>query len=410
MSQNHIFDIFRKPKFDETIQKVETRTYYPYVKSFNNNDVIEISINQGDSWLMMHEAALVIEGVLTRKSGAGEVNLVNNAGAFLFDMISYDLNGKEIDSVREPGIVSTIKGYLCYSPHDSKHLDIAGWNYPSIPIVNASDGLFVMRIPLHHLLNIFNDYQLAHFGKQTLRLVRARNDNDCVKIKEVVNPTAATKWELKINNISLKVQVVFPNDLLKMNLLESIKADSPIIIPFRKWEYHELPQLTHGATKEIWAVKTCLAVESPRYIIIAFQTNRRGLDVKDPTYFDHINTSDIRILLNGECYPQERMRLDFDKNHYSEAHYNYTQFYSSFKNDMTQLKQPLLEYTEYKNRSVFVTDCSRRNDSLKSSTVDIKIDIESTKGFPTHTRAYCIIIHDCIMEHLPLSEIVRNLS
>lgn len=410
MSSNQMFDVFRKPQFDETIQKLETRTYYPYVKSFHNSDVIEITINQGDSWLSMHDAALFIEGKVTKTAGAGDVSLVNNAGAFLFDSISYDLNGKEIDSARDPGIISTIKGYLCYSENDSKHLDIAGWNYPATPIINKNDGSFVMRLPLHHLLGIFNDYKLVQFGKQTLRLVRARNDNDCIKITEVNNPTTATKAELKIENVSLKVNIVFPNDVLKLNLLQSIKSDRPIVMPFRKWEYHELPQLTQGANKEIWAVKTCIALESPRYVIIAFHTDRRGQTSKDPSYFDNIDVSDIRVMLNGEYYPVERMRLDFEKNNFVEAHYNYTQFYSSFKNDYSSFKQPLLDYVAFKNRSLFVIDCSRRNDTLKSSTVDVKVDIEANRGFPANTKAYCVIIHDCIMEHLPLSEIVRNLS
>jgi hypothetical protein len=55
MSLRHVFNIFQKPQFDETIQKIESRSYYPYVKSFNNNDAIEITINQSDSWQLMYD-------------------------------------------------------------------------------------------------------------------------------------------------------------------------------------------------------------------------------------------------------------------------------------------------------------------------------------------------------------------
>lgn len=412
-SLDQIFDIYRKPQFSETIQKVDYRTYYPYVKSFNNSDVIEISINQRDSWLLMHDAALLIDGKLEITKGDGEAALINNFGAFLFDRISYEINGKEIDGIRDPGIVSTIKGYLNYSSDDSNHLGIAGWNYPAQPIVStiAKISTFNIRIPLHHLFGIFNDYQLAQFGKQTIRLVRARNDSDCQIITEKTAAAAGTtKAKLTVENISLKVQVITPNDLLKLQLLESIKSDRPIVIPFRKWESHELPQLTKDATKEIWSVKTCTALESPRYIILAFHTNRRGNDTKDPSYFDNIDISDIRVILNGEYFPIERMDLNFEKNNFIEAHHNYTQFYSSFKNDLTISKHSLLDYKQFKNHALFVIDCSRRNESLKSSTVDIKVDIEAKKGFPDNTKAYCVIIHDVIMEHLPLSEIVRSLS
>jgi hypothetical protein len=293
MSLRHVFNIFQKPQFDETIQKIENRSYYPYLKSFNNNDAIEITINQSDSWQLMYDSALIIEGKLIKKTGTGSVTLINNAGAFLFNTIEYYLNGKEVETVRDPGIVSTIRGYLCYNSHDSKHLDIAGWNFPNHPIVNA-DGSFVLRIPLKHLFSIFVDYQVASFGKQTVRLVRAKNDNDCMLVSEVGNaPEVATTGELTVNNVYLKVNIITPNDMLKVDLYKAIKADKPILIPFRKWEYHELPQLTQGAVKEIWGVKISTSVESPRYVIVAFQTNRRDNDKKDLSYFDNIDISDI---------------------------------------------------------------------------------------------------------------------
>lgn len=395
-----IFDIYRKAQFDDTIQKIELRTYLPYIKSFNNNDVIDIQIKQGDAWLQMYNAALVIEGKLTKTEGDGTVNFVNNPAAFFFEQISYSIDGQEVDSVRDPGIVSSIKGYLCYSANDTKHLAIAGWNFPGNPIINAADSTFVMRVPLNHLFNVFNDYQMAQFGKQSIRLVRARTDNDAILT------TNTARGEVTIENISLRVPVVYPNDMLKLQLLESIKTDRPIIIPFRKWEFHELPQLTENAQKEVWSVKTATALESPRYVILAFQTDKRGNATSNASQFDHIDISDIRVMLNNEYYPAERMRLDFEHNHFVEAHYNYTEFYSSFKGSHD--KDPLLDYTTFKDRALFVVDCSRRNDPIKMSTVDVKVDIEARKGFPAKTKAYCIIIHDVIMEHLPLSEIVRN--
>lgn len=404
MSLSQVFDIFQKPSYDETIQKFETRSYHPYVKSFNNNDVIEITINQADSWILMHEAALIIEGKIVGADSAN-ISLVNNAGAFLFDSISYDLMGHEVETVRDPGILSTIKGYLCYSPYDSNHLDIAGWSYPNNPKTYGDDKVFTLRIPLKHLLGIFTDYSFAMFGKQTIRLVRARTDNDAIIKSEVTD-----QGQITIENISLKASIVTPNDVLKLRLLEFLKKDTPIVIPFRKWEYHELPQLTVGATKETWAVKTCTSVESPRYVIIAFQENKRGNATANSTHFDNINATDIRVMLNGNYYPSERMSIDFEKGNYNETHYNYSQFYPSFRGDCSIFKQTLLNYTDFQTRALFVIDCSLRIDALKSSTVDVKIDIETKNGFSVNTKGYCIIVHDAVIEQLPLSEIVRKLT
>ncbi|KAJ8912227.1 hypothetical protein NQ315_009051 [Exocentrus adspersus] len=84
------------------------------------------------------------------------------------------------------------------------------------------------------------------------------------------------------------------------------------------------------------------------------------------------------------------MRLNFDNNDYNEAHFRYTEFQSK--------------------RTLFVKDCSRRDENERPSTVDVRLEIEAAQGFPENTRAYCIIIHDCIMEYLPLDNIENNLK
>lgn len=141
--------LFQDPNYDESIIREETRTYHPFVKSFGNNDEIEITIYQQDALLLMHEAALSIEGTLKKTSETGNVEFTNNAGAYLFDSISYELNGKELDKVRDPGTVSLMRAYLCYDSDDKEH-SIAGWYYPSGQLVtyDPTKSTFFMRIPL----------------------------------------------------------------------------------------------------------------------------------------------------------------------------------------------------------------------------------------------------------------------
>lgn len=400
-----VFNIFEKPSFDDSIRRVEERTYYPYVKSFGNSDNVEICVNQTDSWFLMSESSISIKGKLEITStadGAAAVTLAPNAPAFFFDSITYEQCGKEMETVRDPGRVSTMRGYLCYETSYSKDLYTAGWNYPGKPTVSASDNSFHFIIPLKHLFGIFNDYTKVTCGKQILRMVRARSDNDCLQI-----PDGKSTAKIVINSIELKVIHIFPNDDIKLKLLQAVKRDAPIIVPFMKWELHELPALKAGATREIWAVKTTSSVESPRFVIVGFQTDRNANPKNDPTAFDHINISNIRLTLNSEYWPNERMDLDFATSDFMQAFKNYTAFYQSYSGEA---RPSLLDYVAFKTHTLFVIDCSRREESIKSSTVDIKVDIEAKVGFPDKTKAFCLIIHDCVMEYLPLSEIVRSLS
>lgn len=394
--------LFQDPNFDESVIREEIRTYYPFVKSFGNNDEIEIAIYQQDALLLMNEAAISIEGTLKKNAaGTGTIDFTNNAGAYLFDSISYELNGKELDKVRDPGTVSLIKGYLCYETNDNS-LTIGGWNYPEGQLVTYDPvkTTFFLRIPLWHLFGFFYDYKRVVFGKQVLRLIRARSDNNCFKVSN-----DDTFGELTITNVELKVKHVFLNDVLKLNLLSQINSDKPILIPYRQWELHELPALTTGGTtKEIWSVKTCTNVESPRYVIVAFQTDKKDKKTQDVTLFDNIDISNIKLSLNSEYYPYEDMKLNFTSKKYSEAYYMYTQFSKLFASN----NKPILDFAAFTDRALFIIDCSKRNDSIKSSTVDIKLEIESRTSFPQNTKAYCIIIHDRVMEYLPLSGVIRS--
>ncbi|CAH1102477.1 unnamed protein product [Psylliodes chrysocephalus] len=105
--------------------KEEYRTYTPYVKSFNNSDVIECIINQSDAFFAIHDALLEIKGKL-EVTGAGQIQLATNLGAFLFDSCSYSECSREIEFVGDPGIVSTVRALTCYGPDDSRFMSIAG--------------------------------------------------------------------------------------------------------------------------------------------------------------------------------------------------------------------------------------------------------------------------------------------
>ncbi|CAG9817744.1 unnamed protein product [Phaedon cochleariae] len=219
--------------------------------------------------------------------------------------------------------------------------------------------------------------------------------------------TTTTTVEVQIHSVVLKVKHVFPNDEIKLQLMQPIKNDTPILIPFRKWDLSQLPALTNGAKSEIWAVKTSASVERPRYVIVCFQKSKRDNAEADATHFDNTSIVSIRLALNGEYWPNERMQLDFAKQDYTLAYYNYTRFYSSYSHS-TEV-HPILDYGEFKQHALFVIDCSRQEETMKSSTVDIKLEIEADKGFPADTKAYCIIVHDCLLEYFPLTEVVRTL-
>jgi len=69
-----------------------------------------------------------------------------------------------------------------------------------------------------------------------------------------------------------------------------------------------------------------------------------------------------------------------------------------------------LTFTTFLHNGPFVIiDCSRQNESVKSGTVDVRLDFEC-KDLPANTTAYCLIIHDRVVQYNPLTNVVRKIT
>ena len=72
--------------------------------------------------------------------------------------------------------------------------------------------------------------------------------------------------------------------------------------------------------------------------------------------------------------------------------------------------EPLLTKSNFiTNVPLIVIDCSKQNDSLKNAPVDVRLEFESKTNFPANTSAYCLILHDRIVEYNAVSGDVRKL-
>ncbi|KAK9701471.1 hypothetical protein QE152_g30533 [Popillia japonica] len=95
-------DIFHGLQFDETITKKQLHTYYPRVSNFKTSDEIRIFIQHQDVYTLPSESFIYIEGTFKPETaGTGTCELTNNAYAFLFDQIRYEINGVEVEKMHE---------------------------------------------------------------------------------------------------------------------------------------------------------------------------------------------------------------------------------------------------------------------------------------------------------------------
>ncbi|XP_066590650.1 uncharacterized protein [Prorops nasuta] len=403
-----ILDIQESPVLDNRITKIEIHGYNPYANTnLRNNDEIRIPIQHQDLYILPSQSFLYIEGKVTRTDeGKDEIYLDNNCMAFLFDEIRYELDGVEIDQCRNVGITTSIKNYLSVGSINKNYVENAGWCHDALKYTTSDKKLFFnFCVPLRMLLGFCEDYNhIVINARQELILIRSRNDlnslfsgYDNTKVNASIE---LTKIQWKIPHITLE-------EMNKLAILRFVENGNVVTMNCRTWDLYEYP-LLQSSTKHTWAVKASTQLEKPRFIILALQTNRKDQISNQSHIFDHCNISNVRLYLNSESYPYDNLNIDFDKNNYSLLYLMYSKFKSAYYGLQ---EDNLLTLNKFKNIApLIVIDCSRQVESIKNGTVDIRIDFECKKDIPLNTSAYCLILHDRIVEYSPLTNIVRKIT
>ncbi|XP_011859488.1 PREDICTED: uncharacterized protein LOC105556981 [Vollenhovia emeryi] len=394
-----ILNINEEPIFDERIVKIETHSYNPFANTtFGHSNEIRIPIQQQDLYTLPHESFLYIEGKLTTANQieGSDVVLGNNCVAFMFDEIRYELDGVEIDRARNVGITSTLKTYVSSSFDKMMSLKNAGWD-----VVNNGTGDFNFCVPLSMLLGFCEDYQRVVINaRHELILIRSRNDNNCLFGNAALEP------KLEIFKPQWRMPHVLLNEVNKLSMLHALESGQYLNMGFRSWDLYEYP-LLQQTTKHSWAIKTATQLEKPRYLIFALQTSRKNIMSQNMSQFSHCKLSNVKLYLNSECYPYDDMN-DFDKNKWSSLYNAFSQFRKSYFGN--EVLMPGLTTDNFLEQGPFVIiDCSRQNESVKSATVDVRLEFECKENVPVNTTAYCLVIHDRVVQYNPLTSVVRKI-
>lgn len=394
------------PHHDNTIESYEIHSYSPYNHSFKENDEIRIPINQQDIYVLPSASSIYIEGranVYTEdaagKITAKNVNFINNPILFLFQNIRYELNGVEIDHIKNAGITTTMKSYISMNDGESKNAALWGWNVNGTKLNNEH---FTAIIPLNKILGFAEDYNKILINcRHELVLHRSNSVSNSVILEK------GDKVKITITKIQWRVPHIRVSDRERVVLLKHLEKDRSIQLAFRNWDLYEYPLLPK-TTKHSWSIKTASQMEKPRFVVLGLQTNRKLNITKSSSLFDHCNLTNVKLYLNSQYFPYDSLNLNFNEAKFSILYEMYANFRQSYYNSCID---PLLNLDTFlKKAPLFVIDCSRQNDTIKTGPVDVRLEIESSEDIPENTTAYCLIINDCLVEYKPFSNIIRKLS
>lgn len=401
MSILHITD---SAQYDNSIESYEIHTYNPYGDNFKEYDEIRIPIHQQDIYVLPSASSILVEGYgiiigTDGKVAKTSVNYTNNPIAFLFQSIRYEINGIEIDRCNNVGMTTTMKSYVSMTDGESRGAAMWGWNG-----IKNTNSHFSVILPLNKILGFAEDYNKIMINcKHELVLNRSGSN-----LNSVILGNGDDSIKIIIQRVQWRVPHIKVSDKEKLSLLKHLDKDRPIQFAFRNWDLYEYPLLPK-TSKHSWSIKTASQLEKPRYVIFGLQTGRKNCKTKDCSVFDNCNIKNVTLFLNSQYYPYESLNVNFAEDKYSILYEMYTKFRQSYYNQPAA--EPLLDLKVFKEKApLFVIDCSRQNETLKTGPVDVRLEIESSDNIPDNTSAYCLIINDRIIEYKPLSNIVRKLS
>lgn len=410
--EEEILSIQKPIIFDESIAHCELHAHQPYgASTFNNNDEIRIGIQHQDLCLLPSRSSLHIYGKFTKVNGAAvaaTTRLVRMAIAHMFEEIRYELNSVEIDRCKNVGLTSLMKGYISFNPTQKAVLENAGWLWDDDSRLTDANGYFDICIPLNILLGFAEDYRkIIINAKHDLILTRSNTDINSILQNPPAEGAVAENVKITLQKLEWVVPYIRVSDKQKIQLLNYIAKDPAIQMSFRTWEMYDYPLLP-ATTKHIWAVKTSTQLEKPRYVIIGFQTARKNSPTKNASQFDHCNLRDVKLFLNSQSYPYGNLNLDIAHNQYAILYDMFANFQTSYYGKESE---PILMKRDFLEEApLIVIDCSKQNEFLKSGPVDIRLEFEAAAQFPAETSAYCLILHDRIVQYNPISGSVRKLT
>ena len=208
--------------------------------------------------------------------------------------------------------------------------------------------------------------------------------------------TAAGAGKITLSKVSWCMPHVRPADIPKLKLYEMIekKVSVPVGFRMRQCESISVPQTTNFT----WRLTVKSSTEKPRYIIVAFRTDKDGDQEKNTSAFDHVSVKNMYVTLNSTRYPVVDYDLSFAKQQFSRAYGDAAIFRARYYRMDELVSNPNITPSDYKDLfPLFVFDVSKQSEKLKNSVTDIQVKARFNENVPANTEAFALVISDRTM-------------
>ena len=112
------------------------------------------------------------------------------------------------------------------------------------------------------------------------------------------------------------MQHVTPNLQEKLTPYKTIESKSSLPVGYRMIQCESIP--VTQTRNFIWRLPAKSHVEKPRWIIVAFQTDKSGNQQYNPSIFYHCNVTNMFVMLNSRRYPE----IDYDDTNFTQQKFS----------------------------------------------------------------------------------------
>ncbi|MDW0252271.1 MAG: hypothetical protein QOA17_10775 [Nitrososphaeraceae archaeon] len=426
-------------EFDKSIDSFQYSEYPPQSQSNINNPggIIQIDVNASDTYLLPSKSFIHIKGQLVRADNTPfdantEIALVNNAMMFLFENISYQIGATVVESISSPGQITTLLGLAsypddyntcaglmsCWSKDTTTNASSRKFNRsPAVAanaVINAGDftpsenpnynqgfaarralvmgadprGHFSFLIPFDHIFG-FGYYEKVIYNiKHSLKFTRKSTDHLAIHSADGV-----PNGKIILSSIAWRVPVVKPELSKLVELRELIESKLTIPVGFQA---RTTDSTVVTQTREFtWRTNVTSGVEKPRWIFVAFQTNRNETQQQNPAVFDNVNLATASAKLNNEDYPAENIVVNFATNDYTVPFQMFDNYKKEFFGYNSLVGGTQVNFATYKSLyPIIVFDVTRQNEKLSNGVIDMQLKFKFHDAIPANTMAYVAIISD----------------
>ena len=393
------FQLIDNEPIDNSIVKRDfTKVYHQSGANLNDvNQNVEFIFWENNNYHQIGNAYLEFDITVRNTAGnftnASVIRLVNNAFSYCFKEANLaTTGGMDIETNKYVGPVSTIMRMITSKDSDlSSYFDKNGESVldndnplKKILINNhpqeVNKGKIKGQLALEHIFGFCKTFKkiTKNLG---FHLIFKMND-----LQDIVFSTIADDINVTINSMYLFVPQLIPSTSTQVMFNEAIMNN--YTIAFDSW-YTERKISNDGRELQV-DIGSAQNINSPKYLIAAFQTNARTAPNKNANsaIFDNNNVIKYFVEIDGIRYPKDGVLINYEENSYLDQYRDLKLFYKEYVGE--DLMNPYISYSDMKYfYPIQITDLRYQIDHLSPKKIQLFMEFSED---PANERLFIILV------------------